>query len=72
MSELLDDLVDILRSWETPPQNVIMPPIGGIDADSFTKMLESHSETFTWLKHEGVVEGVIEEGYLTGKSFQSV
>ncbi|MFZ2070662.1 MAG: mannosyl-3-phosphoglycerate synthase [Halobacteriota archaeon] len=51
MSGLLGDLVDVLKSWETPPQNVIMPPIGGIDVTKFVKALECQSETFTWLGH---------------------
>ena len=72
MSELLDDLVDILQSWETPPPNVVMPPIGGIDVVNFTKLLESHAETFTWWKHETDVKGMIEEEYFKGESFQAV
>jgi len=72
MSELLNDLVDILQSWETPPPNIVMPPIGEIDVVNFTKLLESHAETFTWLKHKTDVKGMIEAEYLDGESYQAV
>ncbi|MBC8520494.1 MAG: hypothetical protein H8D26_00665, partial [Methanomicrobia archaeon] len=45
-SKVLEELSDILETWEKPKENISMPPIEGIDAIKFTKVLESNSETF--------------------------
>ena len=49
-SKVLDELGDVLDTWEKPEQNIIMPPIGGIDIAKFRNMLESNAESFVWCK----------------------
>nr|AAU84413.1 mannosyl-3-phosphoglycerate synthase [uncultured archaeon GZfos9E5] len=44
-SKVLEELGDILDTWEKPPEVTVMPPIGGIDADRFMDVLERKSET---------------------------
>ncbi|MCK4732038.1 MAG: hypothetical protein KAT65_06210, partial [Methanophagales archaeon] len=71
-SKVLEELRDVLDTWEKPPGATVMPPIGGIDASKFAKFLESNSEAFRWLK-QGAIEGEVEEEeYLKGESFQAV
>jgi len=72
MSEVLNDLVDILHSWKIPPQNTIMAPIGGIDAAKFVDILLNRSETFVQLRQGSTVKGMIEEEYLDNNSFRVV
>ncbi len=45
-SKVLEELKELLETWEKPGQNIVMPPIGGVDASKFTKLLEGNSETF--------------------------
>lgn len=59
-SKVLEELGDILDTWEKPKENIVMPPIGGIDASKFTKLLEGKSETFVRCEQEAItceVEG---------------
>ncbi len=44
--KLLEEMGDILRG-EAPKKNLIMPPIGGIDAHKFMHLLARNAETFT-------------------------
>ena len=44
-SKVLEELGDILDTWEKPPEVTVMPPIGRIDADRFMNVLEGKSET---------------------------
>ena len=67
--KVLEELVDILERWEKPPEMLIMPPIGDIDAIKFAKLLNTHSDTFLWLKQGIFEEKVDEEAYL--KSFKA-
>ncbi len=67
--KVLEELVDILERWEKPPEMFIMPPIGDIDAIKFAKLLNTHSDTFLWLKQGIFDEKVDEEAYL--RSFKA-
>ena len=67
--KVLEELVDILDRWEKPPEMFIMPPIGDIDAIKFAKLLNTHSDTFLWLKQGIFEEKVDEEAYL--RSFKT-
>jgi len=67
--KVLEELVDILERWEKPPEMFIMPPIGDIDAIKFAKLLNTHSDTFLWLKQGIFEEKVDEEAYL--RSFKA-
>ncbi|MCD6456818.1 MAG: mannosyl-3-phosphoglycerate synthase [Methanophagales archaeon] len=49
-AKVLEELGDILDTWEKPPKVTVMPPIGGIDADRFMNMLEGKSETLVRYK----------------------
>ncbi len=49
-SKVLEELGDILDTWEKPPRVTVMPPIGGIDADRFMNVLERKSETLVRYK----------------------
>lgn len=44
-SKALEELGDVLDTWEKPQGVTVMPPIGGIDADRFMNVLERKSET---------------------------
>ncbi len=44
-SKVLEELGDVLDTWEKPQGVTVMPPIGGIDADRFMNVLERKSET---------------------------
>ena len=67
--KVLEELVDILDRWEKPPEMFIMPPIGDIDAIKFAKLLNTHSDTFLWLKQGIFEDKVDEEAYL--RSFKA-
>ncbi len=71
-SKVLEELGDILDMWEKPKENIVMPPIGGIDASRFTKLLESNSETFVWFKQGTGIESDLGEEDLKGESIRSV
>ena len=53
-----------MERWEKPPEMLIMPPIGDIDAMKFAKLLNTQSETFLWLRQGVFEEKVDEESYL--------
>jgi mannosyl-3-phosphoglycerate synthase len=53
-SKVLDELKDLLDTWEKPEENIIMPPIGGIDTSKFIKVLEGNSETFVRCEQEAI------------------
>ncbi len=71
-SKVLEELGDILDAWERPPENIMMPPIGVIDASKFTKLLKSNSETFVMHEQGSIEDEAKEEEYLKGESFQAV
>jgi mannosyl-3-phosphoglycerate synthase len=45
-TKIIEELVDMLETGEKPKENIIMPPIGGIEASKFTKAVQRNSETF--------------------------
>ncbi len=59
-SKVLEELGDILDAWERPPENIMMPAIGVIDANKFTKLLKSNSETFVRCER-GAIECEVEK-----------
>ena len=44
-SKVLEEMGDIMK-WDQPKENVIMPPIGKIDAQKFVNLLERTAKTF--------------------------
>ena len=57
-SKVLDELKELLETWEMPRENIVMPPIGGIDANKFTKLLEGRSETFVRFEQGTIAQEV--------------
>lgn len=68
-SKVLEELGDILE-LEKPKKNIIMPPIEGIDASKFIKILEGNSETFVRFEQGAIVREIEKEQYLKGEAFQ--
>lgn len=71
-SKVLEELKNILDTWETLEENVVMPPIGAIDVNRFIKVLEGNSETFLRCEPRGIGSEVVGKPYLKGETFQEV
>ena len=69
-SKVLEEMGDLLK-WDAPKENVIMPPIGGIDVQKFVNLLERTSETFVRCEQGNIECEVEKETYFKEEPVQN-
>ncbi len=70
-SKVLEELGDLLE-WDKPKENIIMPPIGEIDAQKFVNLLESTADTFARFEQGATKSEVEKKTQLEEESVQTL